>query len=153
MGLRTHCCAASRRAPAARARAQVRPDGLLWVWAEGGPAAAAEAAATPVVAVKELDDPDANLYLSGWFMRDVPCAPGPALARPLAPVCRAPAYNCPADSCATSRARPALGLPGCLRPVAVGVAHPAASPCRLSWQLHGRPCARAASAGHHGVMR
>ncbi len=59
-GLRTECCAASRPVPAARARAQVRPDGLLWVWAEGGPAAAAEAAATPAVAVKELDDPDAK---------------------------------------------------------------------------------------------
>ncbi|KAK9843752.1 hypothetical protein WJX81_004916 [Elliptochloris bilobata] len=50
----------------------VQNNGLLWVWAEGGPAAAAEAAATPAVAPEELDDPGQSLYLSPWFMRDVP---------------------------------------------------------------------------------
>ena len=52
--------------------AQERNDGLLWVWGEGGPGAAAEAASTPAVAPEELDDPSASLYLSPWFMRDVP---------------------------------------------------------------------------------
>lgn len=42
------------------------------MWGEGGPVAAAEAAATPAVAPEELDDPGASLYLSPWFMRDVP---------------------------------------------------------------------------------
>lgn len=51
---------------------QVRGDGLLWVWAEGGPGAEAEAAATSAVAPAELDAPGASLYLSSWFMRDVP---------------------------------------------------------------------------------
>ena len=59
-------------APGGVCAAQVRNDGLLWVWGEGGRAAAAEAAATPAAAPEELDDPSASLYLSPWFMRDVP---------------------------------------------------------------------------------
>lgn len=51
---------------------QVRADGLLWVWGEGGPQAEAEAAAKPPVAPEELDVPGASLFLSPWFMRDVP---------------------------------------------------------------------------------
>lgn len=66
---------ASKRSCTTRYPAQVR-HGLLFVWGEGGPAAQAEASASPVVcAIPELDNPenrDKFTTIASWFSCTLP---------------------------------------------------------------------------------
>ncbi|GBF96942.1 hypothetical protein Rsub_09022 [Raphidocelis subcapitata] len=48
--------------------------GLLWVWADASPGAAAAAAAAPMAVIPENSAPAEWAARTGWFMRDVPCS-------------------------------------------------------------------------------
>jgi pheophorbide a oxygenase len=57
----------------ARARTHVQVHhGLLWVWPDAAPGAAAAAAAAPLPLIPELDQPDEWEPRTDWFMREVP---------------------------------------------------------------------------------
>jgi len=58
------------QASAAAAHPCTERQGLIWVWPAAGPAAAADAAATPPATVPELD---AGWWLrASWLQRDIP---------------------------------------------------------------------------------
>jgi len=49
-------------------------QGLVWVWPDASPNAAAAAAASPLATIPENDDDQGWEPRTGWFMRDVPCS-------------------------------------------------------------------------------